>query len=52
MFFSSRKLSVGWVAVICGIVGFAVYINSLDCRFCFDDLSAITENQDLRFAKI
>ena len=41
-------MSVTLAAVVCAAVGFVVYVNSLDCGFCFDDLSAITENQDLR----
>ena len=46
--FPCRNLSVRLAAVVCAAIGFMVYVNSLDCRFCFDDLSAITENQDLR----
>lgn len=34
--------------VFCALVGIAVYLNSLDCGFCFDDISAIKENEDLR----
>ena len=38
---SSSVFFVGFVAGL-------VYINSLDCKFCFDDLSAVVENADLR----
>ena len=38
-------------AVLCAAVGIVVYIDTLNCGFCFDDLSAITENQDLRLVK-
>ena len=33
--------SAAAVAILC-------YVNSLHCTFCFDDLSAVVENQDLR----
>lgn len=34
-----------WAAAAVGIL---CYINSLNCNFCFDDLSAVVENEDLR----
>ena len=34
--------------LVCALVGIAAYLNSLDCGFCFDDISAIKENKDLR----
>ena len=33
---------------MCALVAALVYINTLDCGFCFDDSSAIESNQDLR----
>ena len=36
------------VGLICAVVGIAAYLNTLDCGFCFDDLSAIKDNGDLR----
>ena len=36
------------IALISALCGVAVYLNTLDCGFCFDDLSAITKNFDLR----
>lgn len=35
----------GWLAAAVAIL---CYVNSLQCTFCFDDLSAVVENQDLR----
>ena len=34
-------------ARICAVVGFAVYLTSLDCGMCFDDETAIEKNKDL-----
>ena len=34
--------------LICALIGALVYINTLDCRFCFDDDEAIEKNPDLR----
>lgn len=36
------------LGILCAVIGTAVYANTLDCGFCFDDLSAIKENADLR----
>ena len=33
---------------MCTLVAALVYLNTLDCGFCFDDLLAIESNQDLR----
>ena len=33
---------------LCGLLGAAIYLNTLDCGLCYDDLPAIIENQDLR----
>ena len=33
---------------MCALVAALVYLNTLDCGFCFDDLLAIESNQDLR----
>ena len=41
-------ISVRTAGLICSVIGFLVYINALDCGLCFDDLSAIVENPDLR----
>ena len=35
-------------ALLCGLVGFVAYINTLDCKFCLDDQRAIEQNPDLR----
>lgn len=35
-------------AVLCSILAASLYLNTLDCGLCFDDVSAITNNQDLR----
>ena len=42
------RFRIGYVAAGCMLIGFIAHLNSLDCGFCFDDLSAITENKDLR----
>ena len=34
-------------AVLCAALGIIIYINSLDCGLCFDDISAISRNLDL-----
>ena len=34
-------------AVLCMVVGLMVYLNTLDCGFCFDDERAIIKNGDL-----
>ena len=36
------------LAFACAATSVAIYLNTLDCGFCFDDRSAIEENQDLR----
>lgn len=33
---------------MCALVSIGVYLNSLDCGFCFDDASAVRDNMDLR----
>ncbi|CAK9833457.1 Protein O-mannosyl-transferase Tmtc3 [Anthophora retusa] len=38
----------GALAAIVAISAFAVYLNSLNCGFVFDDISAIKDNRDLR----
>ena len=35
-------------AVCCALLGVLLYWNTLDCGLCFDDVSAIINNQDLR----
>ena len=35
-------------ALICSAIAFILYINTLDCGYCFDDESAIVLNRDLR----
>lgn len=35
-------------ALACSILAISLYLNTLDCGLCFDDVSAITNNQDLR----
>jgi len=45
-FFRRMKPIPACVCVV--IIATLVYLNTLDCGFCFDDLSAIEENQDLR----
>ena len=40
-------MSINAIALLSALCGLAVYLNSLDCGFCFDDLSAITRNEDL-----
>ncbi len=35
-------------AVFCALLGIVLYLNTLDCGLCFDDVSAITNNNDLR----
>ena len=35
-------------AIFCATLGIALYLNTLDCGLCFDDISAITNNEDLR----
>ena len=39
--------SVTLLAVICTTCSIAVYLNTLNCEFCFDDFSAITKNFDI-----
>ena len=34
--------------MVCALVSIGVYLNSLDCGFCFDDASAVRDNMDLR----
>ena len=34
-------------ALICSVIGVLLYINTLDCGYCFDDHSAIEYNKDL-----
>ena len=34
-------------ALVCSAIGTLLYINTLDCKFCFDDHSAIELNKDL-----
>ena len=41
-------LTVERAAKLCALVGALVYANSLDLQFCFDDVAAIEENNDLR----
>lgn len=38
----------GVLAAVVAISAFAVYLNSLNCGFVFDDISAIKDNRDLR----
>lgn len=38
----------GALAAVVAISAFAVYLNSLNCGFVFDDISAIKDNRDLR----
>ena len=46
---SCRKVGLLHSAgVCCAMVAAVVYLNTLDCGFCFDDLSAVEQNQDLR----
>ena len=40
--------SVQQASLLCAAVALLLYCNSLSCGFCFDDLSAIKENHDLR----
>ena len=42
------RISHGTVKIICTIVSCLCYLNSLGGEFCFDDFSAIVDNQDLR----
>lgn len=42
------RLSSHQVGLLCAVVGITVYLNTLDCGFCFDDVSAIKDNADLR----
>ena len=35
-------------AISCAIIAIVLYSNTLDCGLCFDDVSAITNNEDLR----
>ena len=35
-------------ALLCATLGALVYSNVLDCGFCFDDSSAVQQNQDLK----
>ena len=35
-------------AVFCSVIGALLYLNTLDCGYCFDDHSAIEYNQDVR----
>lgn len=37
-----------WHSLLVGFVGLAVYVNSFNCGFAFDDMSAIRDNKDLR----
>ncbi|KAL2719563.1 protein O-mannosyl-transferase Tmtc3-like isoform X1 [Vespula squamosa] len=38
----------GALTAIIAFIAFAVYLNSLNCGFVFDDISAIKDNRDLR----
>ena len=40
--------SVQGASLLCAVIATLVYLNTLDCGFCFDDRSAILENNDLR----
>ena len=33
--------------LLCGAVGVALYLNTLNCGFCYDDKAAVLENTDL-----
>ena len=35
------------ISALCAAVGVVVYLNTLDCGFCYDDKSAILENGDV-----
>ena len=35
-------------ALLCALLSVILYVNTLDCGLCFDDVSAISQNQDLR----
>ena len=45
---SSLLDSVHAAAILCGTASFLLHLNTLGCGFCFDDLSAVQQNQDLR----
>ena len=40
--------SVHAAGLACALGSLLLYSNSLNCNFCFDDLSAVQENSDLR----
>ena len=40
--------TISRAGLICFVIGTAVFLNTLDNQFCFDDLSAIEQNKDLR----
>ena len=42
------KLEDAVIPSLCTAVGVVVYLNTLDCGFCFDDEQAIIKNGDLR----
>ena len=43
-----RDMKLQEAALICSAIAFILYIDTLDCGYCFDDESAILLNQDLR----
>ena len=47
-FLVAHLRSATTTSLLCAAAAAALYLNTLDCGFCFDDLSAITENKDLR----
>ena len=42
-----EKMKLREVALVCSAIGALLYMNTLDCGYCFDDHSAIELNPDL-----
>ena len=44
---TNKNTFLVYSAILCVTVG-VCYLRALDCGFCFDDISAIVDNKDLR----
>ena len=40
-------MKLGEAALICSVIAVLLYMNTLDCGYCFDDHSAVEQNRDL-----
>ena len=44
---TKRPAPLWRVAVACSVLSILLYLNTLDCGFCYDDRAVLVENQDI-----